>query len=458
LSFLREVGSGEQAASGIYFLSGAVFASCGVILWQERIKKEPVICMIGRRVVITGMGLVTSLGEQLDVFWDNISNSGNGIGHIQRFDASPYASQIGGECLDFKPENYLGRKESKRLDRFAQFAMAASMNAAKHAGLPMPLEDGDGVGVIIGSGIGGLIELEEQHIRLLNKGPSKVSVFTIPKLMVNAASGNVSILFGARGPSTAVATACASATNAIADALNAVRRGDIDMAFTGGSEAALTPLGLSSFCAMKALSVRNDQPQRASRPFDKDRDGFIMGEGAGILVIEELQHAIARGAKIYAELIGFGCSSDGYHITAPDPAGKGAALAMKRAITNANIDTTDVDYINAHGTSTILNDIGETNALKEVFGEHAYKLAASSTKSQLGHLLGASGGVELIATVLAIKNGVMPPTINLDNPDGQCDLDYVPNKARPAKINIAMSNSFGFGGHNACLVVKAYEA
>jgi len=412
--------------------------------------------MTGRRVVITGMGLVSSLGERLDTFWDNIVNGRSGIQRIQRFDASPYDSRIGGECLDFKPENYLDRKEAKRLDRFAQFAMAAALSAGKDADLNGKLPDGDRAGVIIGSGIGGLAELEEQHVRLLQKGPSKVSAFTIPKLMVNAASGNVSLWFGARGPNTSVATACASATNAMGDALRTIQRGDTDLMFTGGSEAALTPLGLSSFCAMKALSVRNDQPARASRPFDRDRDGFIMGEGAGILVFEELQHALARGVRIYAEVAGYGASADSYHITAPDPEGNGASLAIRRALDNASVAPEQVDYINAHGTSTPLGDIGETKAIKAVFGQHAYKLAISSTKSQIGHLLGASGGVELIATVLAMVHNMVPPTVNLDNPDEQCDLDYVPNQARPGQINVAMSNSFGFGGHNACLVVKRF--
>jgi len=414
--------------------------------------------MAKRRVVVTGMGLISSLGEDLDSFWKNILDGKSGIQKIQRFDCTPYDSKIGGECLGFVPENYIDRKDAKRLDRFAQFALVASMLAAKHAGLSAPLAetDGDRTGVIIGSGIGGLTELEEQHIRLREKGPSKVSAFTIPKLMVNAGSGNISIYFGARGINTAVATACASATNAMGDALHAIQRNDVDMIFTGGSEAALTPLGLSSFCAMKALSTRNDDPQRASRPFDKDRDGFIMGEGAGILIFEELEHAKARGAKIYAEVIGFGASGDSYHIAAPHPDGRGAALAMQRSLADAGIKPEEVDYINAHGTSTSLGDIGECKAVRLVFGDHAQKLAMSSTKSQIGHLLGASGGVELITTILGMQNNMIPPTINLDNPDPECGLDHVPNKARPGNINIAMSNSFGFGGHNASIIIKKY--
>jgi len=413
--------------------------------------------MVKRRIVITGLGVISSLGEDLNTFWTNVQTGKSGVGRIQRFDAEPYDSKIGGECINFDPAKYIERKEIKRLDRFAQFALSAAILAGQDAGLPVPVVDGDRVGVIIGSGIGGLTELEEQHVRLRDKGPSKVSAFTIPKLMVNAGSGNISLFFGTRGINTAVATACASATNAMGDAFRAVQRGETDMMFTGGSEAALTPLGLSSFCAMKALSTRNDDPQRASRPFDRDRDGFVMGEGAGILVFEELEHAKARNAKIYAEVIGFGASADSYHLTAPEPEGNGGAKAMTRALADAGISPNEVDYINAHGTSTSLGDIGETKAVKKVFGEHAKKLAVSSTKSQIGHLLGASGGVELIATVLGMRDQMLPPTINLENPDAECDLDYVPGKARPGKIDIAMSNSFGFGGHNASIIVKRYE-
>lgn len=414
--------------------------------------------MAGNRVVITGMGLVSSLGEQLDTFWENIVNSKSGVSKITRFDASNYSSSIGSECADFKVKDHLDHREIKRLDRFAQFAMVAAKSAGKDAELSIPLsEDGQRVGVVIGSGIGGLQELEEQHLRLLEKGPPKVSVFTIPKLMVNSASGNVSLLFGARGPNIAVATACASATHAIGEAMHVIKRGEADVMLAGGSEAALTPLGVASFCSMKALSVRNDDPKRASRPFDKDRDGFIMGEGAGIVILERLEHALARGVRIYAELIGYGASADAYHITAPDPEGKGAALAVTRALDNANIQGDQIDYINAHGTSTQLGDVGETNAVKTVFGKHAYKLMISSTKSQIGHLLGASGSVELITTILGMANDMVPPTINLDTPDEQCDLDYVPNQARAARINVAMSNSFGFGGHNGSLIVRRYE-
>lgn len=413
--------------------------------------------MANRRVVITGMGLISSLGEDLSTYWDNIRAGKSGVGPIRRFNAEPFDSRIGGECFSFDPTKYVARKEVNRLDRFAQFALAAAIMAGQHGGVTPPIPDGDRAGVIIGSGIGGLTELEEQHVRLRDKGPSKVSAFTIPKLMVNAGSGNISLFFGARGLNTAVATACASATNAMGDAFRAIQRNEADLMFTGGSEAALTPLGVSSFCAMKALSCRNDEPERASRPFDKDRDGFVMGEGAGILIFEELEHAKARGATILAEVIGFGASADGYHLTAPEPEGSGAAMAMGRALADAGIQPNQVDYINAHGTSTSLGDIGETKAVKRVFGDHARKLAISSTKSQIGHLLGASGGVELITTILGMRDQILPPTINLENPDPECDLDYVPGQARPGTMRIAMSNSFGFGGHNACIVIKKYE-
>jgi 3-oxoacyl-[acyl-carrier-protein] synthase II len=406
------------------------------------------------------MGLVAPLGETLDAFWSNISAGKSGIDRVKRVDLTGgYDTLIGGECVTFEPEKYIDKREVKRMDRFAQFAVAAASSACKDAGLPIPLvpDEVDRTGVIIGSGIGGLLELEEQHLRLIQKGPSKVSAFTVPKLMANAAAGNVSLLTGARGINTAVVTACASATNAMGDAFRAIQRGEVDMVVTGGAEAALTHLGMSSFCSLKAMSTRNDDPTHASRPFDKDRDGFVMGEGAGILIFEELGHAQARGAKIYGEVIGFGASGDSYHLTAPEPEGTGAALAMRRALADAKIDPTMVDYINAHGTGTGLGDIGETKAVKTVFGPHAYKLAVSSTKSMIGHLLGASGGVELIATLLGMQHGILPPTMNLDNPDPECDLDYVANQARPGKMDVVMSNSFGFGGHNACIIVKKFQ-
>jgi 3-oxoacyl-[acyl-carrier-protein] synthase II len=410
-----------------------------------------------RRVVITGLGVVTPLGNDVETFWDGLISGRSGIGSIQRFDASAFASRIAGECLRFHPCDYLERKQIKRLDRFAQFAIVAAQQAGADCGIAFDREDPRRVGVIIGSGIGGIAELEEQHIRLLNKGPSKVSAFTIPKLMINAASGNISILFGARGPNTAVATACASATNAMGDAWMAIRHGDADVMFTGGSEAAVTPIGLSAFCAMHALSTRNDEPERASRPFDQGRDGFVMGEGAGVLVFEELEHARVRGARIHAEVVGFGMSGDATHITQPDEEGIGAAGAIEDALKDAGISPDEVDYINAHGTSTTLGDIAETRAVKRVFGEHAYRLCISSTKSAVGHLLGASGGVEAVATIQAMQHDLVPPTINLDEPDPECDLDYAPNTAQDRKVACAMSNSFGFGGHNASIVFRRFQ-
>lgn len=414
--------------------------------------------MSNRRVVITGMGIICPLAESVDAFWDRLLAGESGVSRITRFDASPFDVHFGGECRDFDPTRWIDKREVKRLDRFAQFAQAAGMDAVKDSGLDLAAVDLDRVGVILGSGIGGLYELEEQHCRLLEKGPGRVSVFTIPKLMVNAASGTLSILFGARGPSTAVATACASAANAMGDALRAIQYDHADVIITGGTEAALTPLGLAAFAAMKALSTRNDDPARASRPFDRDRDGFVMGEGAGIVIFEEREHARRRGARILAEVLGFGMSGDACHITQPDEQGRGAASAMTKALKDARLSPDAVDYINAHGTSTPLGDIAETIAVKRVFGDHARKLAISSTKSAVGHLLGASGGVEMVATVKALRQSVAPPTINLSSPDPQCDLDYVPNKPRDMKIRVAMSNSFGFGGHNACLLIGRGDA
>ncbi|UCG32061.1 MAG: beta-ketoacyl-ACP synthase II [Phycisphaerales bacterium] len=406
-----------------------------------------------RRVVVTGMGAVTALGETTEALWDGVLACDSGVGPVTRFDLTDHTVRIGGECTDFDPGKYIDRKAAKRLDRFAQFAMVAADSAAKDSGLDFQSLDGKTTGVIIGSGIGGLWELEEQHLRLVQKGPKKLSAFTIPKLMVNAATGNISMAYNAQGPSTAVATACASATHAMGDALRAIQHGYAEVVFTGGSEAALTPLGLAAFAAMKALSTRNDDPTHASRPFDRDRDGFVLGEGAGLLIFEELEHAKARGARIYGEVLGFGMSGDASHITQPAEDGTGAALAMTRALENAGLDPEAIDYVNAHGTATILGDIAETIAIKRVFGDHADKLAISSTKSQLGHLLGASGGVELVATLMGLYHNVAPPTANLDEPDPQCDLDYVPHQPRDMRIRRAISNSFGFGGHNATIVV-----
>jgi len=409
--------------------------------------------MSKRRVVITGMGVVTPLGETVEEFWAGLLAGRSGVSHITRFDVSQFPVHIGGECRQFDPTHYMDRKQAKRLDRFAQFAVAAAQGAVAQSGIEFDREDPTRVGAIVGSGIGGLMELEEQHVRLLEKGAGKVSAFTIPKLMINAASGNISILYGARGPNTSVATACASATNAMGDAYMAIRRGDAEIMFTGGSEAALTPLGLAAFSSMKALSTRNHEPARASRPFDKDRDGFVMGEGAGILIFEEYEHARERGADILGEVLGFGMSGDAYDIVHPASDGAGAAEAMRWALQDAGIGPGDVDYINAHGTGTPSGDPAETKAIKRVFGADAQRVAISSTKSCIGHLLGASGGVEAVATLLAIRDGVAPPTINLETPDPDCDLDYVPGQPREMKIEIAMNNSFGFGGHNACLVL-----
>ncbi|MBN1591184.1 MAG: beta-ketoacyl-ACP synthase II [Pirellulales bacterium] len=410
-----------------------------------------------RRVVITGLGVVTALGCRVEELWTRICNGESGIKPFSRFDCSEFRVRFGGEITDWSPDAYVNSKEAKRLDRFCQFALAAAIDSAKQAGLEFDKEDPFRCGVIIGSGIGGLSEIEVQHARLLERGPDKVSPFTIPKLMVNAASGQVSIQYGLQGPNTAVSTACASASNAIADAFKTIERGAADVMITGGSEAALTPMAIAGFARMKALSVRNDDPTKASRPFDVDRDGFVMAEGAGILILEELEHAKARGAEILAEVLGCGTSADGSHITQPDENGTGAAQAMSVALMESGLNPTDIDYINAHGTSTPLGDQAETKAIKSVFGEHAHKVAISSTKSQLGHLLGASGGVELVLSVLAIHNNVVPPTINYDTPDPACDLDYTPNEARPRDLHIVMSNSFGFGGHNASLVIGEFR-
>src|SRR5438874_3263469 len=408
-----------------------------------------------RRVVITGLGVVTSLGETVDEYWEALCAGRSGIRPITRWDASKFPVRFGGECTNFDVTKYgIDFREAKRLDRFGQFGIAASISAVKDSGLDFAKERSERCGVIVGSGIGGLETLEEQTRILETRGQSRVSPFTVPRLMVNAASGNVSILYGITGPNTAVATACATGANAIGDAGRYIQFDMADMMITGGSEATLCSIGIASFAAARALSTRNDAPERASRPWDKERDGFVMGEGAGIVVLEEYEHAKARGARIYCELVGYGMSGDAYHITAPHEDGKGAAMAMNYALKDAGINGDSVDYINAHGTSTPLGDLAETRAIKSSFGSYAKKLAISSTKSQLGHLLGASGGVEAVATAMAIHRNLIPPTINLDNPDPDCDLDYTPNKARDLKVGYAMSNSFGFGGHNASLLFR----
>jgi 3-oxoacyl-[acyl-carrier-protein] synthase II len=410
-----------------------------------------------RRVVITGLGVVTALGDTLDAFWSGLRDGRSGVGPLTLFDTTEFKVHFGGQVHDWDPVSRFGAKEARHLDRFAQFAMAASESAVADSGIDFSKQAADRCGVFIGSGIGGLNEFETQHSTMMQKGPSRISPFTIPKLMVNAGSGQVSIRWGLQGPCSAVATACASAANAIGDSLRLIQSGQADVMITGGSEAAITHMGLGGFAALRALSTRNDDPTRASRPFDRDRDGFILAEGAGVLILEAESIARERGARIYAELIGYGMSADGWHITAPDEQGRGAARAMVHCLEDAQIPPDAVGYINAHGTSTPLGDLAETRAMKSVFGSHAPRLQISSTKSQLGHLLGASGGVELVASTLALHTGVLPPTINLDNPDEDCDLDYIPNVAREARVDYVMSNSFGFGGHNASLLIGRYK-
>ncbi len=400
------------------------------------------------------MSVVTALGCDLSEFWDNICSGKSGVSRLERFDPSEFKVNFGGEIKDFHPEEHFDPKEMKRLDRFCQFAMAAADKAIKQSGIDFKsYTDPYRCGVIVGSGIGGLNEIEEQHARLFDRGPSRVSPFMIPKLMVNAASGNLSVYYGLKGPSSAVATACASASNAIGDAFRVIQSDMADVMIAGGSEAAITPMGLSGFARMGALSTRLDSPECASRPFDRDRDGFVLSEGAGVVLLEEYEHAKARGAEILAEVLGYGMSSDGNHMTAPDPEGAGAARAMANSLRDAKLNPSQIQYINAHGTSTPLGDKAESNAIMTVFGEESKTVCVSSTKSQLGHLLGASGGVEFVVGVMTCLQGIIPPTINLDNQDPDCKLDYVPNVAREREVKCMLSNSFGFGGHNACLVV-----
>ena len=413
--------------------------------------------MSSRRVVITGLGAISSLGRKVEAVWEGLCTGRSGIVPVARFDAQQYSSHIGGELTDFDPTKYLGSKQARRTDRVTQFALIAAREAVADSGLDFSKEDPFRAGVIVGSGIGGLEELETQHKRLIKYGPKRVSPFTIPRLMVNASAGNISIEYGIKGPNSATATACASGANAMGDALRVIQRDEAEVMITGGAEAALTEIGLASFCALKALSCRNNEPTRASRPFDLDRDGFVLSEGAGIVILEELEHAKGRGAKVYAEVIGYGMSGDGYHITAPDPEGLGASQAMRLALCEAKLNPEQIDYINAHGTATQAGDICETIAIKNVFGSSAYKVPISSTKSQLGHLLGASGGVEMVVLALTLERGVIPPTINLETPDPKCDLDYVPLTPRQKKVTVGMTNSFGFGGHNASIIIKRYR-
>lgn len=408
------------------------------------------------RVVITGVGGVTPVGTGKAEIWNSIKNGVSGIGTITKFDPTDFACHVGAEIKDFDVTKYIEKKEAKRMDLFVQYAIAGTKLAVEDAGLDMSAEDPTRVGVMIGSGIGGISTLCEQHKRMLDKGPGKVSPFMIPMMISNMAVGQVAIAFNCKGVNLTTVSACASGTDAIGQALLAIRRGDADMIFAGGTEATINELALAGFSSMKALTTRNDTPEKACSPFDAKRDGFIMGEGSGILVLESLDHAKARGANIIAELVGYGSTNDAYHMTAPAPDGEGGARCMAAAVADAGIKPEDVDYINAHGTSTPYNDKYETAAIKTVSGDHAYKLAVSSTKSMTGHMLGAAGGVEGIITALAVNEGFLPPTINLETPDPDCDLDYVPNEGRAADIEYAVSNSLGFGGHNASIVLKKY--
>lgn len=408
-----------------------------------------------RRVVVTGLGTVASIGHDVDTFWASLLAGRSGIQRIQLFDPSEFASQIGAEVRDWDPAQHMDPKEARRNDRYTHFGYVAARQAVKDAALDMTHEDGDRVGVIIGSGIGGMFTYESQLKVLAERGPRKVSPFTIPSLIGNMCAGLVAIDLGARGPNFGIVSACATGTHAIGEAAHAIRRGDADVMITGGSEAAITPFSYASFCSMKAMSTRNDAPQKACRPFDKNRDGFIMGEGSGVLVLESLEHAQARGARIYCELAGYAATCDAYHITSPDPEGKGLSLAMRRALASAGVMPEQVDYINAHGTSTPYNDKFETLAIKKVFGDHAYRVPISSTKSMTGHLLGAAGGIESVIAVKTIQSGMIAPTINLEEPDSDCDLDYVPNTARAATVRTVLSNNLGFGGQNAAIVFRA---
>jgi 3-oxoacyl-[acyl-carrier-protein] synthase II len=412
-----------------------------------------------RRVVITGMGVITPIGNDVDTFWRNLQNGVSGIDCITAFDTSAYDCRIAGEVRDFDPKDYFNNpKDIRRTDRYAHLAMAAAKMAMQDSGVDMEKVNRHRFGSIISSGIGGLKTLEDQHSVLMTKGPSRVSAFTIPMLISNMASGLISMEFGLRGPNFCIVTACATSNNAIGESWRMIKFGDADIFLAGGAEASIVAIGLAGFSAMKALSTRNDEPKRASRPFDRDRDGFVMGEGAGVVVVEELEHARARGAKIYCELTGYGLSADAHHMTAPPPDGEGAVRAMRMALDHAKTTPDQVDYINAHATSTGLGDICETRAIKTVFGDYANKVSISATKSMTGHLLGGAGAIETAACALAIRDSVIPPTINLENPDPECDLDYTAKVAKEKKVHIAVNNSFGFGGHNATLVVAEYAA
>jgi len=410
-----------------------------------------------RKVVVTGIGVVSPIGNGLESFRENLFSGKSGIGYISNFDTSDFQVKIAGEVKDFDPSQVLSKKEIGRLDEYIIFAVAASDEAVKDAQLENGIDDMDRVGVIVGSGVGGLKTIEAQHERLLNRGPHGVSPFFIPMHISDMAAGKISMLWGFKGPNYCVVSACSTAAHAIGDAMRLIQYGDADIIISGGAEASIRPLSVAGFSRMKALSTRNEEPEKASRPFDKERDGFVLGEGAAILVLEEAKHAQKRGVKIYCEIAGYGATADAYHLTAPSPGGEGAIRAMNRAINDADLKPIDIDYLNAHGTSTLFNDKTETQAIKGVFGDYAYDLHISSTKSMMGHLLGASGGVEAIASIIAINNNQIPPTINYETPDPECDLNYTPNKAVSTEVNVAISNSFGFGGHNAVILMKQWE-
>ncbi len=412
--------------------------------------------MTNRRVVVTGLGVISPVGNEVPTMWENLTSGFVGIDQATHVDLEAFPTKIAAEVKDFDPTQYIDKKAARKMDRFTQFAVAAAKQAIDDAALTIDDSNAERTGVWIGSGIGGMMTYESQYEKFLEKGHRRISPFFVPMMIPDMAAGQVSIQFGAKGINSCSVTACASGTNSIGDAFKVIQRGDADVMIAGGSEAPMTNMSFAGFTQAGALS-RNEDPKKASRPFDKNRDGFVMGEGAGILILESLENAQKRGAKIYAELSGYGATADAYHVTAPAPEGEGAARAMQQAVNDAGVDVTSVDYINAHGTSTEYNDMYETTAVKSVFGDHAYNLAMSSTKSMTGHLLGAAGGLEAIATVLAIKHNLMPPTVNYETPDENCDLDYVPNEAREKEIRVAMSNSLGFGGHNACLLFKKYE-
>lgn len=411
-----------------------------------------------RRVVITGMGAITPVGIGKDEYWQALLAGQSGIARITRFDPSEYATQIAGEVKGFEPANYMDKKEAKRMDRFTQFAIASTKMALDDSRIDLDQEDKSRIGTLIGTGIGGMETLNEQYKVLFEKGPGRISPFFVPMMIANMAAGQTSIAFGLQGPCSCVVTACATGTNAIGDAFRTIQRGDADIMVAGGTEAAISPAAVAGFCSMKAMSTRNDEPQKASRPFDMDRDGFVMGEGAGVVILETLEHALARGATIYAEMAGYGTNADSYHITAPAPEGIQASKCMALALEDAGLKPSDIDYINAHGTSTPLNDKNESLAIKRLFGDHTAKLAISSTKSMTGHLLGAAGAIECIAMAMTIQTGMVHPTINYETADPELDLDYVPNKARAKSVNAALSNSFGFGGHNATILLKKFQA